>query len=152
MLSLQNSQKSNNKSFKEKGSIDVTPYLDKSDGGTGYSPPLLHNTPLLITILTTLIVLFLVIAKLRVVLRNNSSSENELPISESTPISNSSNQYQATQKVSLEKNRKNRSLFSKFRRLALKLTFGKTKAAQNRSLMDESGLKQIKTRGDDEKD
>ena len=48
MLYFQISQKSNNQEFKEKDNIDVTPYLDKSDGGTGYSPPLLPNNQLLI--------------------------------------------------------------------------------------------------------
>lgn len=150
MLYFQISQKSNNQEFKEKDNIDVTPYLDKSDGGTGYSPPLLPNNQLLIAILVTIIIIFLVISKLRAVGGKTSSSEHELPISESTPVSKSSKQHESPQEITLEKPLKNRSLFSKFFRFDWK--FGKLKVAQNQSLTEESDLQKIKTTGADEKD
>lgn len=150
MLYFQISQKSNNQEFKEKGSINVTPYLDKSDGGTGSSPPLLPNNQLLIAILVTIIILFLVISKLRVVVGKTTSSEDKIPISESTPVSKSYNQHEVPKDTSLEKPPKNRSLFSKLLRFDWK--FGKLKVAHNQSLTEESDLQKIETRGADEKD
>jgi len=133
------SQDIKNKEFKEKGSIDVTPYLDTSDGGKGYSPPLLSSSQFLIGISVTIMVLLLVIAKFRVVEGNSSSSSDELPISESTAVSNYSNQDESPQDKSLE-NPKNPSFFSKFRKLFLK------------SSQEKSNSQQIKTIEADEKD
>lgn len=150
MSYLQINQNSNKKEFEEKGSIDVTPYLDESDGGTGYSPPLLHNNQLLIAILVTVIVLLLIFAKLGIFGQNLNSSNDEMPISEPTPKLKPTNKNKSSQEMILEKNQKKQSLFFAFIKLSWKFPFIKIKAAQNQSFQKEPELKQVKKRESDE--